>query len=369
MSNPLRSIKEHGQSIWLDNLSRQMLEDGSLERLIKEDGISGVTSNPAIFEKASTKGEAYDKQLKTLQEQGLGAQEMYEAVAVRDIQSACDLLRPTYEDANGTDGFVSLEVNPHLARDTRGTVQEAARLWEAVDRPNVMIKIPGTQEGVPAIRECLTRGININITLLFSLNAYDDVMEAHLAAMEERLEKGHAAAPVASVASFFLSRIDVMVDKMLDKMDNPKAKELRGEAAVASAKLAYQQWKERYGGERWEALAERGARVQKPLWASTSTKDDSYSDVKYVEPLIGPQTINTLPDETVDAFRDHGKVATTVEDGVDQAKKVMSGLKDLGIDIDEVTDKLVEEGIEKFNKPFDSLLDSLKEKSKALASG
>ena len=364
--NPLLEIAEKGQSIWLDNLTRGMIKTGKLKALIEEDGISGITSNPAIFHKAMTKGTDYDEQIRKLAEAGKNAGEIYEELAVKDIQDACDVLRPVFDRANGTDGFVSLEVSPHLARDTQGTIQEAQRLWEWVSRPNVLIKIPGTVEGVPAVRECLSRGINVNITLLFALNAYQSVMDAHLEAMEARAQKNEPLAPVASVASFFLSRIDTNVDKKLDAMKGDEAAALRGTVAVASAKIAYQMWKQTYSGERWEKLVEAGARVQKPLWASTSTKDESYPDVKYVEPLIGPQTINTLPDQTVDAFRDHGKAAVTIEDGISEQYRVVERLNEIGISLGQVTDELVEEGIVKFVEPFDKLLEDLEAKRKSL---
>jgi transaldolase len=370
--NPLLQVIEHGQSIWLDNITRGMIRDGTLQKLIDEDGISGVTSNPAIFNKAMTKGNDYDDQIRKLGEAGKTAAEIFEAMAIDDIQDACDAFRPVYDRSNGTDGFVSLEVDPHLARDTQNTINEAGRLWLAVDRPNVLIKIPGTPEGLPAVKKCLSEGINVNITLLFSLEAYQNVMEAHIAAMEDRHRRDVPLASVASVASFFLSRIDTTVDKRLDAMKErgehlDEATALRGKAAVASARLAYQMWKKTYSGPRWQALAEAGARVQKPLWASTSTKDDSYSDVLYVETLIGPHTINTLPDQTVDAFRDHGKVADTVEDDIDGQHRVLERLESIGISMKEVTDELVEEGVAKFVTPFDALVEALDQKRKLLS--
>ncbi|MGD8363151.1 MAG: transaldolase, partial [Gemmatimonadota bacterium] len=309
--NPLLAVKELGQSVWLDNLTRGLVRDGGLARLLEEDGISGVTSNPAIFNAAMTRGTDYDEQIRALAEEGKRAGEIYETMAIHDIQGACDVLRPAFDAAGGTDGFVSLEVSPHLARDAGGTIAEARRLWKAVDRRNALIKIPGTPEGVPAIRTCLTEGININVTLLFSLDAYGAVMEAHIQALEARREKGEPLDSVASVASFFLSRIDTKVDKRLDALRKEgthadTASALRGKTAVASAKLAYRRWQGVYSGPRWESLAGSGANVQKPLWASTSTKDPAYSDIMYVEPLIGPHTVNTMPDVTIDAFRDHG---------------------------------------------------------------
>jgi len=373
MSNPLLTLLELGQSPWLDNLSRPLVTEGELAKLIASDGISGITSNPAIFHKAISGSDAYDEQIRSLSPD-LSAQQAYEALAIRDIRSAADVLRPVFDRSNGTDGFVSLEVNPHLAGDTQGTIEEAARLWREVDRENVLIKIPGTPEGLPAIEETLANGISVNVTLLFSLEAYRDVMQVHLRALERRRDAGQPLAQVASVASFFLSRIDTKIDPMLDALADAgthatACRELRGRAAVASARLAYAMWKETYTGNRWETLREAGGRVQKPLWASTSTKDKTYSDVKYVEPLIGPHTINTLPDETVAAFRDHGTAEVTVENDLDLEQKRLDGLADVGIDLGQVTRELVAEGVEKFNQPFDALLAGLEEKRSLLASG
>jgi transaldolase / glucose-6-phosphate isomerase len=368
-THPLRLLEDRGQSIWLDNLTRAMLQAGELRRLIEEDGISGVTSNPAIFQKAMTEGSAYDGAIRRLAEQGLDREAIYAAMAVQDIQDACDLLRPVFERTNGTDGFVSLEVSPHRARNAEDTILEARRLWNSVRRSNAFIKIPGTPEAVPAIRQCLTEGININITLLFSLEAHRQVMEAHLSAMEARAKAGQPVATVASVASFFLSRIDTLVDKKLDALKGAHPQEataLRGRAAIASAKLAYRNWKQLYSGPRWEALRAVGARFQKPLWASTSTKDPAYSDVKYVETLIGPHTINTLPEQTIQAFRDHGRVADTLEVDVDGEAEALARLERLGIFMKDVTDALVEDGIKKFTEPYDSLLAALEEKRKTL---
>ena len=370
--NPLIQIAQLGQSLWLDNLARPMIQDGLLARLVEEDGLSGITSNPTIFHKAITSHDVYDSQIHELAAKGKSALEIYETLAIQDIQGATDVLRPVFERSGGTDGFVSLEVSPHLARDTRGTVDEAVRLWNQVDRPNLLIKIPGTDEGIPAIETCLARGININITLLFSLKAYRKVMDAYFRALEARLEKGKSIKSIASVASFFLSRIDVKVDKILDGMISAgnrigEARALRGRAAIANAKLAYQLWKEKFATDRWKKLEEAEGRIQKPLWASTSTKDPDESDVKYVEALIGPHTVNTLPEETVDAVRDHGKAAATVEVGVEEARRVMVRLAAIGINMSKVTDELVVEGVTKFVKPFDALLDSLEAKRKVLA--
>ena len=344
---------------------------GELSRLIEDDGISGITSNPAIFAAAIEGSDAYDAQIRELADGDTETLALYESLAIDDIRAAADLLRSTFEGSAGTDGFVSLEVNPHLARDTAGTLAEAERLWRAVDRPNLMIKIPGTPEGLPAIEEALCRGININVTLLFSVDAYADVMQAHLRGLERRRAEGLPLAGVASVASFFLSRIDTLIDKQLDAVSGERkeaAQALRGEAAVASARSAYRLWRGIYSGERWERLAEAGAQVQRPLWASTSTKDPSYPDTKYVEPLVGEMTVNTMPETTIDAFRDHGTVTPgSIEQGVEAAAAVPARLAALGIDLQAATDALVEEGIVKFEKPFDALLANLEEKRGEIA--
>ena len=366
--NPLRQLGEHGQSVWLDNLSRQLIESGELRRMMDEDGISGITSNPAIFAAAISGSDLYDDQIRSLAASDRDDIALYEALAIDDIRAAADLLRSAYDRSEGGDGFVSLEVNPHLARDTGATLAEAERLWQAVERENALIKIPGTPEGVPAIEEALYRGITINGTLLFSLEAYSAVMQAHLKALERRRSDGLPLERIASVASFFLSRIDTQVDKRLDAIGGERARALRGQAAVASAKAAYRLWQETYAGARWEDLAAAGARVQKPLWASTSTKDPDYPDTKYVEPLVGKQTVNTMPEATIDAFRDHGRVVPgSVEQGVEEALDVPARLAALGVDLDEVTDALVEEGIAKFEQPFDALLENLREKRSKLA--
>ncbi len=368
--NPLRLLNQHGQSVWLDNLSRSLIESGELERLIESDGISGITSNPAIFSAAISGSDDYDGQIARLAAGKGDTIALFEALAIEDIRAAADLLRGTWERSSGSDGFVSLEVNPHLARDTEGTLAEAERLWRAVARPNLMIKIPGTREGLPAIEEALYRGININVTLLFSLQAYADVMQAHQRALERRLTDGLPLHSPASVASFFLSRIDTLIDKKLDQVTGDRAGQaqmLRGQAAVASAKAAYRRWQEAYSGERWTRLAKAGALVQKPLWASTSTKDPSYPDTKYVEPLVGEHTVNTLPEATIDAFRDHGRVVPgSILEGVEAAMEVPQLLAALDIDLGEATAALVEEGLEKFEQPFDALLNNLAEKRTAL---
>lgn len=373
-THPLLRLRELGQSVWLDNLTRASVQGGHLRGLVEEDGLSGVTSNPSTFKKAIADGEDYDDAIRRLARGGKTPREIYETLAIEDVQSAADILRPVFDRTGGDDGFVSLEVSPHLARDTQGTIDEACRLWAAVKRPNVFIKIPGTREGVPAIEECLTRGVPINITLLFSMRAHRSVIEAYWRALERRRERGETIDGVHSVASYFLSRIDVMVDKRLDAMGEKgthtdEAKALRGRAAIASAKLAYLRWRELHEEPRWKTLEEAGARVQKCLWASTSTKDERYSDVRYVEPLIGPRTINTMPEDTIDAFRDHGRAARTLENEVDRARDERARLATIGIDMDEIAEALVEEGIRKFADPFDEMLEALESGTKAARTG
>lgn len=364
MSALLRLL-DHGQSYWLDNLTRGMLADGALARRVETEGLRGVTSNPAIFHDAITGGAQYDDDISRFAAAGLDVEEVYDRLTITDVQGACDVLRGVWEASAGVDGYVSLEVSPHLANDTRRTVEEALRLFEAVDRGNVMIKIPGTPAGVPAIRQALFEGVNVNVTLLFSITAYEAVAEAHVEALEQRLEAGRDVAGVASVASFFVSRIDALVDARLRTLadaageDDARFRALLGEAAVANAKLAYQSFMGRLAGERWARLARRGAQPQRMLWASTSTKDPSYSDVKYVEPLIGDLTVNTLPEKTINAFRDHGRAGATLTEGVPEARRAMERLAAAGIDLGEVTDQLLAEGVEKFADPFDRLLASI----------
>ena len=353
---PLNTIQKHGQSIWLDLLDREIMDSGKLQRLIEEDDLRGLTSNPSIFEKAISGSADYDDDIIKLSKEVDTNPALFFEMAIKDIQRAADIFKPVYDKTGGEDGFVSLEVSPYLARDTDGTIEQARELWKKVDRKNVMIKIPGTQQGLPAIRECLREGININITLLFGLPRYQEITEAFMGGLEDRLKEGHSIKEVSSVASFFLSRIDVMVDPMLKEKD---ADNLVGEVAIASAKKAYQIYLEMIASDRFKALEAEGAKTQRVLWASTSAKDPSFSDVKYVEPLIGKNTINTLPMETIDAFRDHGKAEDTLTQGIDHANKVMDDLKDKGIDIDKITQKLENEGIEKFNVAYDKLLKSI----------
>src|SRR5262249_41946726 len=338
-TNPLIELNKLGQSIWNDNIERKLITSGELKRLIDEDGLSGVTSNPAIFEKAIAGSELYVDQLRELAQKRKQPQEIYEGLAIRDIQMAADVLAPVYDRTNGTDGFVSLECSPKLANDTQGTIEETRRLWKLVDRKNAMIKIPGTPEGIPAIEEGIYEGININITLLFSLRAYEKTMEAYIRGLERRVTEGKPIENISSVASFFVSRIDTAVDKELERRiektndENEKAKlqSLLGRIAIANAKIAYQKYKKVFHGERFAALKQKGAQVQRPLWASTSTKNPVYPDVYYVEALIGSETIDTLPPATIVAFRDHGRARITIEDNIDDERTMLARLEEVGI--------------------------------------
>lgn len=366
--NPLLSIQQFGQSIWLDFIDRGMIKSGKLKKLIDEDGIRGVTSNPQIFKDAISEDAEYESDIRALARENKSTPEIYQALTIDDIRKTADLFRPLFDASDGRHGFVSLEVNPHLARNIEGTLEEARRLWSALDRPNVLIKVPGTLEGLTCIRQLISEGININVTLLFGLPRYREVAEAFIAGMEARRRKSQPLAQVASVASFFLSRIDVLVDPLLEKIIESggakadQARRLRGEIAIASAKQAYQIYKEIFKGRRFRTLAQQGARPQRVLWASTGTKNPDYSDVKYVEALIGPETVNTMPMKTIDAFRDHGKPAARLEEGLDKAADMFKTLRELDIDIDAQTRQLEEEGIRKFNEPYDSLMATLEKK-------
>ena len=359
--NNLKSIHDLGQSIWLDFFDRELMDSGKLEKLIDEDSLCGITSNPSIFEKAVTSSADYDQDINKLAAAQKSNEEIFFGFATNDIKRAADILKPVYEAAHGTDGFVSLEVSPHLANNTDGTIAQARELWKTVDRKNVMIKIPGTKEGLPAIRKCISEGININITLLFGLDRYKEVTEAYISGLEDRLKNNLPIDHIASVASFFLSRIDVMVDPILKEK---KLDTLIGEVAIASAKKAYEIYKEVFFSDRFRNLEKKGAKKQKVLWASTSSKDPSFSDVKYVEALIGPDTINTLPLETIEAFKDHGKAADHLENNLLKATQELQQLKDNGINIDDIAQKLEEEGVQKFNKAYDSLLKAIDSKKK-----
>jgi transaldolase len=357
--NRLQQLHEAGVSIWLDFIERTMVHNGDLDRRIREDALTGMTSNPTIFEKALAEGTAYDAQLRDAP-RDLDAHQLFELVATTDVRDACDHFRGVYDRTNGDDGYVSIEVSPGAANDARATEVEAQRLWDTVGRPNLLVKIPGTEEGAKAVRRVIADGINVNITLLFSLEAHDRVIDAYMTGLEDRLERGEPIDVIFSVASFFVSRVDTEVDKRLDAMKTPV---LKGKAAIANAKLAYQLFLERFSSSRWKALEARGGRVQKPLWASTSTKNPAYRDVMYVEELIGPRTINTLPPQTIDAFRDHGVTRRTVDADVDEARRTIAQLESLGISMRDVTDKLLADGVASFQKSFDTLIAGLERKS------
>lgn len=364
-ATPLHALNAAGQSIWLDYIDRTLVVSGELARRIGDDALTGMTSNPTIFEKALAQGSAYDAQLATLAADRT-PWAIFETVECDDVRTACDVFRATYDATEGRDGYVSIEVSPGAAHDTAGTVQEARRLWRAVDRPNVMIKVPGTPAGCGALRQLIADGINVNVTLLFARSAYASVIDAYLAGLEDRASSGGALARVASVASFFVSRVDTEVDKRLTALGTPAALLLRGTSAVANAKLAYALFRDRFSGPRWAALVAKGAQVQRPLWASTGTKNPDFSDVKYVEALIGPDTVNTLPPATLEAFRDHGKVAQTVDVDVEGARRAVEQIEEIGVSLDEVTDKLLVEGLASFQQSFDSLLAGIEKKTVAL---
>ena len=361
----LHQVSELGQSLWIDLLSRVMVQEGELERLNREDAVVGVTSNPTIFQKAIADGHAYDEQLREVLEHESDGKEVFLALAVRDVQDACDLLHETWERSDGVDGRVSLEVDPDLAFDTEATTAEAHRLSELVDRPNLYVKIPATQPGLKSIEDSIAAGIPINVTLIFSLERYRAVAEAYIAGLERLVASGGDPSRIPSVASFFVSRVDTEADKRLDGIGGHD--DLKGKLAIANAKLAYQAYKEIFSGERWEALAAKGARAQRCLWASTSTKNPDYPDTMYVDELIGPETVNTMPPETVEAFQDHGTVALTLEDGIDEARAVFARLEEAGVDYDDVVRVLEEEGVQKFADSFRELLEDVKQKRDALA--
>src|SRR5580693_2053153 len=373
--NPVKALEAHGQAVWLDFLARGFVAKGDLKKLIDTDGVKGVTSNPSIFEKAIGSSDEYDGAIGNALKKGdRPVAELFEHVAIEDIQHAADVLRPVYDELKGEDGFVSLEVSPYLAMDTKATVAEAERLWKHVHRKNLMVKVPATQEGLPAIQHLIGEGISINVTLLFSQKVYVEVAKAYIAGLEKYVGKGGDPSHVASVASFFFSRIDVAADKQLDdkiaKANDPTEKErltaLKGKVAIANAKLAYQDYKRLFAGARWDKLAAKGAKPQRLLWASTGTKNKDYRDVLYVEELIGPNTINTVPPATLDAFRDHGKVRDSLEENVNQAQRVLDDLAGTGISLAAVTDKLTEEGVQLFSDAADKLLGAMANKRAAL---
>ena len=366
----LQDINRLGQSIWLDFVDRPLLDSGKLQRLV-EQGVSGLTSNPTIFDKAFSSGNAYDDDIRRLIGEGKTTDQIYETLAVGDIQRAADVMRPVYDRTHGADGFVSLEVSPTLANDAKGTIDEAKRLWSALNRPNVMIKVPATPAGLEAIPVLIGSGLNINVTLIFGIEQYEAVAEAYIAGLERLAQSGGDVSHTASVASFFVSRVDTLVDKKLDQLDtqtqtapasSPKPSTLRGKIAIANAKVAYARFQHIFAGPRWDALKAKGAHVQRPLWASTGTKDPRYSDTLYVDSLIGPDTVNTVPPATLDAILDHGHPAPTLEAGVGQAKDYLTRLAALGIDLEQVTQQLLDEGVASFAKSFESLLAGLEQK-------
>ncbi len=371
-NNPLLELKQLGQVIWLDSIRRGQILSGELKRLIETDGLTGETANPSLFEKAIASSSDYDDAIRQMPD-GNTPLEIYETLAIQDVQMAADVFRPIYEQTHGEDGFVSLEISPNLAHDTEGSIAEAQRFFATLNRPNVLIKIPGTQEGLPAIEECLYRGININITLLFARQAYQDVAWAYIRALERRAAEGKPIDRVASVASFFVSRIDTLADKLIDVelhsttdvVRIAKLEALKGRVAIANAQLAYQSFKEIFSDPRFVALKEKGARVQRPLWASTSTKDPRLSDILYVETLIGSETINTLPLETINAYRDHGQPRLTIEKDLAGARQTLQNLAEIGIDLDAITQQVLGEGVEKFNVALDKLLQSIEAKRTA----
>ena len=364
-NTPLKELAALGQSIWLDYIRRNLIVSGELGRLIEEDGLRGMTSNPSIFEKAIAESHDYDEDVRAMAREGKAVTEIYDALSLGDVQSAADEFRSVYDKTDGKDGYVSLEVNPHLAHDTTGTIEEARRLWTALARPNVLIKVPATADGLPAIQQLISEGISVNVTLLFGLPRYRQVADAYIAGIEARAAQGKPVKHVASVASFFVSRIDALVDPLLENRvtqggrEADVGKQVLGQVAVASAKMAYQMYKEIFGSDRFKKLADKGARAQRLLWASTGTKNPDYSDVKYIDSLIGPDTVNTVPVETLDAYRDHGDPKARLEQDVERAGWVVERLSDLGINIDKVTQQLEDEGVEKFNKPFDKLMETL----------
>jgi len=363
--NPLQELLNYGQSMWLDYIRRDLFTTGKLKQMIAEDGLRGMTSNPAIFEKAIAESSLYDDMLKSLAaRKDLDTTARYEQIAIRDIQAAADALRGVYDQSNARDGYVSLEVSPYLARKTQETIEEARRLWKSVDRPNVMIKVPGTTEGIPAFQQLISEGININVTLLFAQDVYEEVAAAYIAGLEQHAARGGNLKKMASVASFFISRIDTLVDSLLeakiktasDAAQEALFKSLLGKVAIANGKLTYQKYERIFSGARWQALASKGAQTQRVLWASTSTKNPHYRDVIYVEELIGADTVNTMPPATIDAFRDHGRLRNSLTEDVAGAKKVMDDLSRSGISVKEVTDKLTDDGVKLFAEAFDKLL-------------
>jgi len=374
VTNPLRELNKLGQSVWYDNLNRELLANGRLRKMVEEDGVSGGTSNPSIFEKAIASGDVYDDHIRELVARDAGIPAIFDALTVADVQQSADVFRPAYDATKGADGYASLEVPPDLAYDTQATIDNALRLFKALDRPNVMIKIPGTQEGLPAVEQCLSEGLNINITLLFSVDVYEQVARTYISALEKRAQRGEPVSGIASVASFFVSRVDSLTDDKLkakieasgSDVEKAHLHSLTGKAAVANAKIAYEKYRQIFSGPRWDALAAKGARVQRCLWASTSTKNPDFRDVIYVEELIGPDTVNTLPQNTLDAFRDHGRAALTLDQGVADAHDVIRRIESAGISFKAVTDELQTQGVKLFCDSFDKAVESIVGKREVL---
>lgn len=374
--NRLQALHELGQSIWLDSIDRRMLHDGELDRRIREDALTGMTSNPTIFQKALASSNAYDDQITDAEEKGLTSWEVFELLETTDVRDACDKFAGVFSSTRGNDGYVSIEVSPGVSNSADATVEEARRLWQTVDRPNVMVKVPGTAEGAVAVRRLIGEGINVNITLLFAIEAHERVIEAYITGLEDRVKAGKPIDGLASVASFFVSRVDTEIDKRLDALiakagasEAERLKLLKGRAAIANAKLAYRLFRQKFAGPRWEALAKQGARLQRPLWASTSTKNPEYRDVMYVEELIGPDTVDTMPPATIEAFRDHGVVEKTVDRKVAAAEGLLKEIEAVGISMKDVTAKLLVDGIASFQKSFDELIAGLESKIGSLTPG
>jgi len=369
-SNPLAQLSKLGQSPWYDQMTRSLVTQGTLQKMIAEDGLRGLTSNPTIFEKAISGSKDYEEALRGLVNKGAELDEIYDALVVNDIASAADVFRPVYDSAEGEDGFVSIEVSPLLAQDTAGTIEEARRLHAKLARPNVMIKVPATPEGLPAFETLIAEGISVNVTLIFSVDVYAKVVDSYLKGLEKRMANGGALNRVASVASFFVSRIDSAVDKKLEeiaKAGRPEASELLGKAAIANAKLAYEKFQQLFSGPRWEKLSAAGAHVQRPLWASTGTKNPKYSDVLYIDTLIGPHTVNTMPPSTYDAFRNHGKPVVTITSDLPGAHQVFDKLKEIGIDLTAVTDELTVAGVKSFSESYNNLIAVIERRRHELA--
>lgn len=374
--NTLQELRDTGQSIWLDSIDRRILHDGELERRIRDDALTGMTSNPTIFQKALASSNAYDEQIVAAEEEGLTSWELFELLETTDVRDACDAFAGVYSSTHGGDGYVSIEISPGVSHSADAAVEEARRLWKTVDRPNVMVKVPGTPEGAVSVRRLIAEGINVNITLLFAIEAHERVIESYLAGLEDRIKAHQPIDGLASVASFFVSRVDTEIDKHLDALiakalpaEKERLQMLKGRAAIANAKLAYRLFRQKFAGPRWEALAKQGARVQRPLWASTSTKNPAYRDVMYVEDLIGPDTVDTMPPATIEAFEDHGDVARTVDKKVAVAEAVLKEIEAVGISMRGVTEKLLVDGIASFQKSFDELIAGLEAKIGSLTPG